>query len=284
MWRARWDSSILELFGMTDKQKITAIGLLLLLGGLFWYHAQPLEELGVQPVVNADGTIDYTLRDKWLNDERPYDWVLRFPADQLVHDNWDDQEPRGINLGGSKVNATPRKNKRIGLYFRSFDPMIYVRKGESGIFKGTLRISITSDEYPRATYQRANDEFTQRNCKVLQKLKGGVTAYQSATNELSDISGCTYPVNDAFLTTFYLVRDDEGHIWADYHCNDRVQVAGVTSDCSGTLLLPNARLLYFDLPAKHFSTPTVTLKAIVAYIETHTVKSEHSARFFRDKL
>jgi hypothetical protein len=253
------------------------------------YFAVPYYQRASDPLVagsppreNADGTIDYTLFDQWVDDPEPYFWVLRLPADQYVvaSEEW---SANYKGTGGSYGFQT-RPNQYITLYFTDENFGRYltktdVKNGVSSV--GFVQVSFQSTELRLTLDGGVNftiqtDEEIARDCRVFDQSVPGLTRYVDAVDKAPASMRCSSLRDPVGRTTYNVLRKADGVPVAGFDCIEG-RASNGSSSCAGEIAAGGMREAQFRFTNMAFIKQMPQLQAnLEAYVKRVTVRNEMS--------
>jgi hypothetical protein len=235
----------------------------------------------VPPEENTDGTIDYALINKFLYDEEPTFWVLRFPKDQLVETS---EDWTGNYKGsGVSVGLRTRPNQYLSIYFEDEKLKDYLIKSEFGRAGrlGQITVTVRATENLAASKDGSSFESVRdinKHCKLLERVVPGVLLYGNdvgVNNGSLEQRGCAGVGFDppGYTEAYVVVQNDEGNPVGELSCgvaqNDRASricngrfIVGIAREVSvtfGYALLPRVRELR-DSIDKYLSSRTIKVE------------------------
>jgi hypothetical protein len=253
------------------------------LGFKFYQHSKRIHA-EIPPQENADGTIDYTLIDQWVDDPEPYFWVLRLPADQYVEAS-EEWSANYKGTGGSYGFRT-RPNQYITLYFTDENFNQYmsktdVKNGVSSV--GFVEVSFRSTELTLTLDGRANftiqmDEEIARDCHVFDQSVPGLTRYIDAVDKVPGSMRCSALRDPVGRTTYNILRKADGSPVADFDCIEGRARNG-SSSCGGEIAAGGMRRAGFRFTNMALIGRLPQLQAnLEAYVKRVTVRNEMSVK------
>jgi hypothetical protein len=237
-----------------------------------------------QPIENADGTIDYTLFDQWVDHPEPYFWILRLPADQYVVAS---QEWSANYKGtGGSYGFRARPNQYITLYFtdENFDQYMTktdVKNGVSSV--GFVQVSFQSTELRLTLDGGVNftiqtDEEIARDCRVFDQSVPGLTRYVDAIDKAPASMRCSSLRDPVGITTYNVLRKADGLPVAGFDCIEGRARNG-SSSCDGEIAVGGMREAQFRFTNMAFIKQMPQLQAnLEAYVKRVTVRNEVSSK------
>jgi hypothetical protein len=236
------------------KKAFVALIAIILIAGIGYYLARPADPLlsGIPPRENADGTIDYTLVNKWLYDKEPTYWVLRFPNDQYVRtsENWTGDYKNSSN----SVGLHTRPNQYIELYFKDNSLENYLLKSEFGHSDraGRIEVTVWAEENISATNDgqslgTGSVRDVNKHCKLVERIAPGVLLYANDVEnndgsiEQAGCAGVGYD-HPGYIEAYVLVQNAKGNPVGEFNCGVS-QTAVTPRTCLGRFVIGTARMI-----------------------------------------
>jgi hypothetical protein len=241
---------------------------------LFNFFTDPMR-WETQPIENADGTIDYTLKAKGPFDSKPYYWIVRLPKDQYARDG---KVSASFSSGGSTVKFGSRHNQSLGFYFQDLEFQNYAISLED-IKDKKIRLVLMAREnfWTFGDEQKLGEEFgvpiDTSNCKIDGTIEPGLTRL---VNDPSGpkISPC-FTEMKGWRTSIYWLRSAKGIPVGNIDCSEDIREVEA-SFCRALFFVGNGRQAQVSFPMTLLPRAQYMHEKIEPYIKRITVRADVS--------